>query len=114
MFKFSKEKTEEIDPNQIQTRLSISTAVIHFTGTAESLTLPENPLAKLLLQLLRYFCEMSVRSSLTCNMKSLFCSKNASFFQLQGSPLRVLVMSVCAYPVYGSSDLPSEIQQLKH
>lgn len=64
MFKFSKEKTEEIDPNQILTRLSLSTAAIHFTGTAEILTLPENPLAKPSLQLLKSLCEMTVRSSL--------------------------------------------------
>jgi len=80
MFEFSKEKTGEIDPNQIQTRLSLSTAVIHFTRTAEFLTLPEKPSAKPLLQLLKSFHEMTVRSSLTCNMKSLFFSKNSSFF----------------------------------
>lgn len=98
MFKFSKEKTEEIDPNQIQTRLSLSTAVIHFTKTAEFLTLPEKSSAKPLIQLLKSFHETTVRSSLTCNMKSLFCSKKASFFQLWESALHRLVVSVPASP----------------
>lgn len=108
MFKFSKEKTEEIDPNQIQTRLSLSTAVIHFTRTAEFLILPEKPSAKPLLQLLKSFCEMTVRSSLTCNMKSLFCSKNP-FFQLWESSLHRLAVSVRASPhssYYSFSDSP--------
>lgn len=98
MFKFSKENTEEIDPNKIQTRLSLSTSVIHFTRTAEFLMLPEKPSAKHLLQVLKSSCEMTVRSSLTCNTRSLFCSKNASFFQLWESPLCRLVVFVRASP----------------